>query len=108
MGKWFLTAVSWLCAAVFIGVALYAYRRKTPVNFWSTSAVGGDEIGDITAYNRANAIMWGIYGLIFIVIGVIGSLAYVDIAVYLMLTAVFLGIPVLIFTYSRIYNRYKK
>lgn len=107
MGRWLWTIIFWFCALIFIGIGIYAYKRKSPMNFWSTSTVDKCEINDISSYNRANAIMWIVYGLIFICIGIIGFIGHVDIAGYLALIVTFFGIPILIFIYSRIYKKYK-
>lgn len=107
MAGMFSAIICWFLALIFICISTYSYKRKKPMNFWSTSAVSEKEIRDIPSYNRANAIMWNVYGLIFIIIGIIGFTGHIAAAAYFMLIAIFFGIPVLIFIYSRIYNKYK-
>jgi len=102
-----LPLASWLLALIFIGVSIYSCKRKKPMNFFSTSEVDEREIKDVPSYNRANAVMWVIYSLIFIIIGIIGIIGYTNAATYMILFAVFLGIPVLAYVYNRIYNKYR-
>jgi len=64
-------AIIWLCALGFGVIALWALLRKTPMTFWSGSTISPEEITDIPAYNRANAIMWGVYALCMFASGVI-------------------------------------
>jgi len=82
-----LEIVCLICATIFIGISVNAQKRKSPVNFWSTSKVNKDEIDDIPSYNKAN--VWSAYGLVFILIGIISFIGYVDIASYSLIFAAF-------------------
>lgn len=72
MERWILFAVCWLCGAIFLGIGLYAVRRKTPMNFWSGETVPSESVSDIPAYNRAMGKLWGGYGVVYWVAGPIG------------------------------------
>ena len=37
---------------LFIGIGIYAWKRKKPMWFWSGSTVTESEISDIAAYNK--------------------------------------------------------
>ena len=48
-------------SAFFTVYRIYAWRREKPMWFWSGSTVRESEISDISAYNKANGIMWIVY-----------------------------------------------
>ena len=66
----------WGCAALFTGIGVYSLRKKTPMHFWSGSAVDPKTISNVPAYNRANGKMWKQFSVPFWMCGVlaIGSL----------------------------------
>ena len=74
--------------------------------FWAGSTVSPKQISDVRKYNRANGIMWMWYAASFVVTGVVGLLSIVVGAV-LLLTVCFIGLPILIAVYKRIYTRYE-
>ena len=53
---WYI--IMFACAALFVGIGVYARNRKEPMWFWSGSEVDAAAITDVTAYNRENAKMW--------------------------------------------------
>lgn len=91
---------------IFWGVAIYAFTRKDPMHFWSGSKVMPEEISDIPAYNRANALMWAIYAACMVMAGIL-SLFSVMTGIIAMLITILPGILVLIAVYKSIYNRYR-
>lgn len=99
-------AVCWLCSLIFGIIALWAFKRKDPMHFWSGSTVSPEEISDIPSYNRANGMMWAVYTACMVVTGIV-SLFGVITGVALLVIICVLGIPVLIVTYNRIYNKYR-
>ncbi len=98
--------VCWLCSLIFGAIALWAFKRKEPMHFWSGSTVRPEEIADIPSYNRANGLMWGIYTVCMVVTGIV-SLFSTKIGAILLVIICVPGIAVLIFSYNRIYNKYK-
>ncbi len=82
-------------------------RREKPIHFWTGTTVRSDEIRDIPAYNRANAVMWITYGFVFILLGVVGLAGHIVITSILTGIFCFCSLPVLIISYERIYDRYK-
>ena len=52
-------------SAFFTCIGIYAWRRKKPMWFFAGSTVEEREITDVTAYNRANGIMWISYSGVF-------------------------------------------
>jgi len=107
MTEWIMALCYWFCAAIFLGISLYAAKTKNPMHFWSGSTVEKREIANISAYNRANALMWLIYGLLWLLGGMAAFFSIVLSAVSMFMVAV-PGIPVLIWNYKRIYNQYKR
>ena len=100
---WILTMV--LFSTVITGIGVYAWNRKQPMWFWSGSKVEDDEISDITAYNRANGIMWLVYSLPYWVSTFVG-LDDVELATGIVLVWALVSIPFLILVYRWIYNKY--
>lgn len=98
--------ICWLCSFIFGVIALWAFKRKDPMHFWSGSTVRPEEIADIPSYNRAKGLMWAIYTLCMVVTGIF-SLFSIITGVILLIIICVPGIMVLIVTYNRIYNKYK-
>ena len=103
-----LPIACWLCAVLFIGIAVYSFRTKKPMHFWTGAIVKRSEIRNIPVYNRKNALMWLIYGLWYVVIGILGMLGFETAAVLLLLAVIFLGLPILFLVYRRIYRTHKQ
>ena len=97
---------TWFCSAIFGAVALWAFKSKSPMHFWSGSTVKREEISDVSAYNRANGWMWAVYALCMFLTGVLSLFA-------LKLSAILLGILcvpgliLLIVVYNHIYRKYR-
>lgn len=100
---WILTMS--LCSLVITGIGIYAWLRKKPMWFWSSSKVQDDEINDIQAYNRANGIMWIVYSLPYWVSTFLG-IADMELAADVVFVWAFISIPFLILVYRWIYNKY--
>jgi hypothetical protein len=103
----FFAAICWLCSLIFGLIALWAFKRRDPMHFWTGTAVEPEKITDIPAYNRANGLMWLIYTACMFMTGII-SLFSIIAGTILLLVICFPGIGVLIFAYSRIYRKYKR
>lgn len=58
-----MLACCWGAAATFWGISRYALRATKPVNFWAGMEIDPKTVGDIPAYNRANAKMWQVYSV---------------------------------------------
>lgn len=101
---WLITMIP--VSLTFTILGIYACRRKKPMWFWSGSTVHEREISDIPAYNRANGIMWLAYSSVFWISTVLGLFQMAAGAI-VMTVGCLGGIPVLIFTYNRIYEKYK-
>lgn len=105
-GGIFFAFISWLCAAIMWAIALWAFRRATPMHFWAGSTVKAEEICDVPAYNRENGHMWLIYGLGFVAAGLVGMFSLSAGAVLMVVLCV-PGIGWLFWRYNKIYNKYK-
>lgn len=95
------------CALIFTGIGFYAYRRKEPMWFWSGSTVRREEITDVEAYNHANGIMWIMFSIphwlsTFLFIW------YPNAAIATLVATDTIGLLPLIFTYHKIYEKYRK
>lgn len=97
-----------LISLVFIGMGIYAWRKKTPMHFWSGTTVKSEEIENIPAYNKANGIMWIVYGLSYLIgwqitchmDSALGALVFVGVVIG--------GLIFMVISYGKIYNKYKK
>ncbi|MCR2044167.1 hypothetical protein [Anaerosalibacter massiliensis] len=69
-----LVVISFICATVFIGIGIFALKKKTPMHFWSGTRVKTEEISDVKAYNKANGTMWIAYGSTFILSAILSIL----------------------------------
>ena len=95
-----------LCGALFTGVGLYAWKRKTPMHFWSGTRVKESELSDVAAYNRANGLMWMGFSLLFWLSALVGF--WNAAAAGILEAAAFLiALPLLPLVYQRIYRKYK-
>ncbi|NBK78635.1 hypothetical protein D5272_08585 [bacterium D16-76] len=105
-GNVLLIVCCWICAAIFLGIALFARRYKKPMWFWSGSKVDPASIANISSYNRANSRMWTVFSLPFWASGLL-AFWWPGWAGILMAAACLGGLPVLIFVYQKIYKKYK-
>ncbi|ADY55273.1 hypothetical protein Sgly_0930 [Syntrophobotulus glycolicus DSM 8271] len=104
--KIIFAAICWLCSLVFGVIALWAFKRQDPMQFWSGSTVRPEEITDIPSYNRANGLMWAIYTVCMVVTGILSLFSLIIGAVLLGIICV-PGFVVLIVAYNRIYHKYR-
>ncbi|MBP1757045.1 MAG: hypothetical protein H6Q59_3443 [Firmicutes bacterium] len=102
----FFAIICWLCSFVFGAIAIWAFKSKEPMHFWSGSTVSPEEITDIPSYNRANGWMWTIYTIGMIMSGIL-SLFNIIIGAILLVVICIPGTIVLIIAYNRIYKKYK-
>jgi len=102
----FFAGVIWFCSVIFGLVALWAFKRRGPMHFWSGSEIKQEEIANVPAYNRANGLMWAIYTSYYIVTGII-SLFNIWIGTVLVGIICTLGTVGLICAYKYIYKKYK-
>lgn len=98
---------NWICAVLFFVIAHWARTRKDPMHFWAGSTVSSCSIGNIPAYNRANARMWDGVGAFFLLCGIF-AVPSSKWSGLVMGFGTLLGFPILIFFYSRIYKKYKR
>ena len=101
-----MAAVIWLCTLVFAAMALWAFKRSDPMHFWSGSTVKPEELTDVSAYNRANGVMWAVYAAGFFGAGVV---SFFNLTAAGILTAILClpGVIALIIAYKKIYSKYK-
>jgi len=99
-------AISFGCALIFLIIAVVAFKRRKPMHFWAGDIIDPKTIRDIPAYNRANGIMWAVYGASYVVSAIVGLFS-INIGVILLTLASTVGIAGLFIAYKRIHNRYK-
>ena len=97
--------ISGICLLIFLGIAIWALCRKTPMNFWAGSTVNPATISNIKKYNKANAIMWFCY-CIPLVLGIVIAPIHISVAAAVMSIGLVFGIGPLIFVYLRIQKKY--
>jgi hypothetical protein len=95
------------CTILFYSIGIYATRIEKPMWFWSGTEIDPSTITDIREYNRANGRMWKCYSLWYFVAGVAAIFNNVASVVLLVLSCT-LGIAILIATYNRIYEKYRR
>lgn len=105
-GNIIFAAICCLCSLIFGVIALWAFKRKDPMHFWSGTTVRPEEITDIPSYNRANGLMWTIYTICMVITGIFSLFSILTGAVLLIILCI-PGTVVLIVAYNRIYNKYK-
>ena len=86
---------------IYEGLGIYFWKSKNPANFWAGEKIPPKAVSDIKKYNHANAIMWIIYGVLYLIPAFIG-LTNVALAGVVMAVMVFGGLPILIFLYVKI------
>lgn len=101
---WLITIIP--TSMVFTGTGIFAWKRKKPMWFWAGTTVEESEIADISAYNRANGIMWICYSAVFWISTVLG-IFQMDTAGIVLTVGCLAGIPVFIIAYRRIYEKYR-
>ena len=102
---WLITMIP--TSMVFTGIGIFAWKRKKPMWFWSGSTVREYEITDVPAYNRANGRMWLAYSTVFWLSLILG-IFNVSVAGIVLAVGCLGGIPVLVFVYGKIYNKYRR
>ena len=102
----FFAGVCLLCALMIGAIALWAFKSRTPMHFWSGSKVCPEEISDIPAYNRANGLMWAVYAACMAVAGLVG-LFNVIAGTVLVIIMCLPGFLALLVVYKKIYNKYR-
>ena len=102
----FFAVICLLCSFSFGAIAIWAFKSKGPIHFWSGSTVSPEEITNIPAYNRANGLMWLIYTICMVVASIL-SLFSILIGVILLVIICVPGTIALVIAYNRIYKKYR-
>ena len=107
-GAIIFAVISLMCAAVFIGIGVYAIKKKTPIHFWSGTTVKSEEITDVEAYNKENGVMWITYGATYVLAAILPLFFGSKIGAIILTLSCTLGLIILIIVYGRIYKRYRR
>lgn len=85
---------------IYAGVGLYLWRSKKPANFWTGEKIPAGVVSDVKKYNRANGIMWIVFGVLYL-IPAFTTFASVLISGVIIGVLTFIGTPVLIIIYTK-------
>lgn len=91
---------------IFLGIGIYSFKKKTPMHFWAGTVVKPEEIKDIKAYNKANGIMWIVYGLSYLLV-IPMEILFEDVAYIFISILALPGLIILVLCYNHIYIKYK-
>ena len=92
---------------LFTGIGIYAWKRRKPMWFWSGSTVKESEISDVSAYNRANGIMWLVFSFILWISTILGAMNMKVGGIFL-IAGCAIGVPGLPIIYGMIYRKYRR
>ena len=70
MEERFIAFIIWIIIGIFfiaMGIYEFASKKATPFGFWANAKTASIE--DVKGYNRALGILWCVYGVLFIIIG---------------------------------------
>ena len=105
-GKIIMWVVSFGCAILFFGIGVYAKKLEKPMWFWSGSEVDSSEITDVKKYNNENGVMWQLYSLWYWAMGV-AEIWSSSLSLLFLILGCTVGIVILIYSYNRIYKKYR-
>ena len=77
------------------------------MHFWAGTIVRPEEISNIEAYNKANGMMWILYGSAYILAGLFSLIFNVYIGAFMIVFMLMPGLVILIMVYKKIYNKYR-
>ena len=103
-GIWFTSIL--VCALVFLSISIFAFVAKNPINFWAGEKISLSQVTDVKKYNRANGIMWLLYGLGWLIAAIIGLFS-IKVGAFFMV-ALCVGIVILILVNRKIRKKYFK
>lgn len=68
-GRWIAFIIWALMGVMFIAMGIYdlSSKKAKPFGFWANAEVASIE--DVKGYNRALGILWCVYGVLFVLIG---------------------------------------
>ena len=95
------------CAALFLGIGIYAQKSEKPMWFWAGTTVDESKITDVKAYNKENARMWVLYSLWFWTSGAIYFWNGM-ISVMILVLGCTVGIGFLVGSFTKIEKKYKR
>lgn len=102
---WLITMIP--IGILFLSLGIYSVFRKKPMWFYSGTEVDEKDITDVVAYNRANGIMWMAFSAVYFISAILG-IFQLNAAAYVSSIGSLAGIPILVFTYKKIYSKYKR
>ena len=105
-GQIIMCLVSFGCAITLFAIGVYARKLEKPMWFWSGSEVKASQITDVKQYNKENGTMWQLYSLWFFAAG-LAEFWNGIVAVTLLMGGCTVGIGLLVFSYNKIYAKYR-
>lgn len=101
--------IIWASIAVFfIGMGIYdlTSKKAKPFGFWANAEVG--TIEDVKGYNRALGILWCVYGVLFVLIGLPLLFGSSDMMIIPILGIMFISIGAMVTYVVYIEPKYRK
>lgn len=101
-----------ICGVFFIGMGIYDFfsKKEKPFGFWANAeTLKTLQIENVKAYNRALGILWMVYGILFILLGV--PLMAGQNSPYILLSilgAMFISIAAMVVYVTVIEKKYRK
>ncbi len=110
-GSIIMLMCSLICSGAFVGISVWARKRKDPMHFYSGVQVDPKTVSDIPAYNLANARMWLVFSVPFTLSAIASIVSFfVDwaaiVCVLLLFGGCIIGIPLLLLRYRRIADEF--
>lgn len=97
-----------LCGVIFIGLGFYAFYAKKTVGFWANIKTIEINDEDIESYNKAVGILWCVFGVIFIILGIPLFAGQNSPFVFISVLGCILEVIFLMVAYMKIENKYRK
>ena len=97
-----------LIALPFIGVAVWAFNRRSPMPFFAGGVADNldpEDLTDVKAYNKAIGSLWLCGAIGFVISGVV-SIFSMTVGIVALLIVCIPGTIILIVGYNRIYSKY--
>lgn len=94
------------CGVLFLIMGGYAFFAGKPMGFWSNTKV--PEIADVKSYNRAVGILFCVYGIVFILLGLPLLAGRNSPYILISILGVMFETLAIMIAYTRIEQKYRK
>ena len=97
-----------LCALPFVGIAIWAFNRSSPMPFFAGGVSDNpkpNDITDVKAYNKAIGLLWLCGAIGFLLSGLV-SIFSMTMGIVALLVVCIPGIIIFMVAYNRLYSKY--